>query len=315
VFGGVASGGGATASTFVYDPGTNTWSTGMDMPTAREHLMAEPLGPHIYVIGGRTGGSFAVNERYDPAANTWTTLTPMSTARSASATAVFDGRIFVMGGETPMLFAKNEVYDPVANAWSAQAPMPIPRHGIAAVALDDRIFLPAGGVVQGLLPTTSADSFRPLAVGAQHACECGAGAPCGNPSNEAGCANSTGTGGRLTATGSASVGGDTLVLRGSAMPATSTVLYFQGTLEIAGGAGVLFGDGRRCAGGTVVRLGTKTNAGGASSWPELGDSPISARGAVPAGATRHYQAWYRNPAGPCGSGFNLTNSVSVAWTQ
>lgn len=314
VFGGVSSAGAVVATTFVYDPVTNTWSSGLDMPTAREHLNAEPLGAFIHVIGGRgPGGSTTANERYDPLADQWLPLAPMPTARSASATAVLDGLIFVMGGEVPVLSAKNEVYDPFLNSWSAQEEMVLPRHGIAAVALDDRIFLPAGGVVQGLQPTSQADSFRPLAFGARHACECGSGAPCNNTSPEAGCANSTGTGGLLTATGRASVGFDTLVLHGQAMPATTSVLYFQGTQQIAGGAGVIFGDGKRCAGGTVVRLGRKPNVGGASRWPEAGDPPISVRGMVPVGATRTYQAWYRNPAGPCGSGSNLTNGVRVSW--
>jgi len=40
----------------------------------------------------------------------------------------------------------------------------------------------------------------------------------------------------------------------------SSALYFQGTTQMAGGAGIAFGDGLRCAGGSIVRLGTKTNA-------------------------------------------------------
>jgi hypothetical protein len=59
---------------------------------------------------------------------------------------------------------------------------------------------------------------------------------------------------------------DTLVLAASGMP-ESSALFFQGTLSDRGGAGVPFGDGLRCAGGSNVRLGTKLNAGGASSYP------------------------------------------------
>ena len=40
----------------------------------------------------------------------------------------------------------------------------------------------------------------------------------------------------------------------------------------------------------------------------------SERSAVPAGAVRHYQVWYRNAAAFCNpSTFNLTNEVSVIW--
>ena len=34
---------------------------------------------------------------------------------------------------------------------------------------------------------------------------------------------------------------------------------------------------------------------------------------IVAGATVHFQGWYRDPAGPCGSGFNLTNGYSVVF--
>jgi hypothetical protein len=105
------------------------------------------------------------------------------------------------------------------------------------------------------------------------------------------------------------------VLRGSGMT-NGSVLYFQGTTKAAGGAGTVFGDGLRCAAGTIVRLGAKTNAGGASSYPEVLDAPISVRGGVTSpGQTRTYQAWYRNSAPFCTpEGFNLTNGLSVIWT-
>jgi hypothetical protein len=95
------------------------------------------------------------------------------------------------------------------------------------------------------------------------------------------------------------------------------VLYFQGTNPQNGGLGSVFGDGLRCAGGSVVRLGTKLNAAGASAYPVGGDPPISVRGMIPgAGATRFYQAWYRNSALFCtpNATFNLTNGWRVTWT-
>ncbi len=148
--------------------------------------------------------------------------------------------------------------------------------------------------------------------GSGTACPCGNTAPAGSGR---GCLNSTGVGGLLATTGAPTVSADSLVLQGSGMPASASVLYFQGTTQSAGGAGVVFGDGKRCAAGTVVRLGTKTNSGGASSYPAAGDPSISVRGLVPgAGGTRTYQAWYRNTASFCTvDGFNLTNGLSVTW--
>jgi hypothetical protein len=38
------------------------------------------------------------------------------------------------------------------------------------------------------------------------------------------------------------------------------------------------------------------------------------RSAVPAGATRYYQVLYRDVAGPCQSGFNLSNGWQTTWS-
>jgi hypothetical protein len=34
-------------------------------------------------------------------------------------------------------------------------------------------------------------------------------------------------------------------------------------------------------------------------------------GQIQAGDTWYYQAWYRDPTGPCGSGFNVSNGLQV----
>ncbi len=144
----------------------------------------------------------------------------------------------------------------------------------------------------------------------------GTACPCANnsaPGANEGCLNSVGTGGKLRANGLASIANDTLVLHGTQMP-NSSCLYFQGTIQASGGAGSAFGDGKRCAGGTVIRLKTKTNVAGASNFPEAGDPLVSVKGTVTSPGTRTYQAWYRNAAVFCTpSTFNLTNGLDVSW--
>jgi hypothetical protein len=139
--------------------------------------------------------------------------------------------------------------------------------------------------------------------------------PCGNlGASGNGCANSVDPmGGHLTASGSSSLAGDTLVLGGSGMP-SSSALYFQGTTQLNGGLGAVFGDGLRCAGGTIIRLGTKTNVAGTSQYPGAGNPSVSVRGMVTAPGTRTYQVWYRNAASFCTiSTFNLTNGLEITW--
>jgi hypothetical protein len=146
----------------------------------------------------------------------------------------------------------------------------------------------------------------------------GAACPCGNhsaPNAQQGCENSLGHGGALFATGSASLAADTIVLRGSNMP-DSSALYLQGTGTVNGEAGIAFGDGLRCAGGSIVRLGAKQNVAGESSYPAPGDPSVSTRGLVTAPGDRYYQVWYRNAAVFCAPAtFNLTNGTRITWTM
>jgi Tol biopolymer transport system component len=173
-------------------------------------------------------------------------------------------------------------------------------------------------------PTTAANPrvfLRTRAPVSQYDSYCfgdgtGSACPCGNASmlgHQEGCLHSFGTGGKLTAQGDADPALDTFVLVAQRVP-NSTGLFFQGTTRTAGGAGSVFGDGLRCAGGVIARLGQKTASGGVARYPELGDVPISVQGGIQAGDTRTYQYWYRNTAAFCTpAGFNLTNAIEATW--
>lgn len=135
--------------------------------------------------------------------------------------------------------------------------------------------------------------------------------PCGNPGGSTeGCAHSGGFGARLISLGSASVAEDDLVARALQLPPNQPVLLFAGTNALNGGAGVLFGDGLRCAGGAVVRLGVaQADALGEAQW---GPALLAGTG-WSASDTRYLQAWYRDPVhSPCSSAFNLTNGLELA---
>lgn len=163
----------------------------------------------------------------------------------------------------------------------------------------------------GVLWIDSTNAIRTICRGdgSVQACPCNNDAPTGTDS---GCLSSLGVGAQLTASGSSSLALDQLVLSGSAMPATSTVLYIQGSAQTA----TALGDGLRCAGGALIRLGVQQNSAGTSSYPAVGDAPVSVRGQVTApGVTRSYQAWYRDNTNFCTAApYNLSNGVSVSWT-
>ena len=140
--------------------------------------------------------------------------------------------------------------------------------------------------------------------------------PCANSGiAEHGCANSVNSSGAaLSGAGGASLSNDTLVLAGSGMP-NASALYFQGTTRQNGGAGNVFGDGLRCAGGTIVRLGDEEQRErqlAVSARAATAD--LGARRQSRSPGMRTYQVWYRNAAAFCTpSTFNLTNGIEVAW--
>lgn len=141
----------------------------------------------------------------------------------------------------------------------------------------------------------------------------GTACPCGNPgAADSGCANSTGSGAILTATGTNSILANDLVLSGSQLPAGTPGLYFSGTAQENGGMGIVFGDGLRCASANIVRM-EVVNADGSGN----SSSSVSISSAVGAtsGSTNTFQLWYRDPSGPCSGQFNTTNGYEVTWSN
>lgn len=163
------------------------------------------------------------------------------------------------------------------------------------------------GVVWVADPTLSVEACSGDGTGTP--CPCGVNGPTGQ-----GCPNSTGNSARLRAIGTASTTADTLRLAVTGAPEGYTTFFFQGSALTNGGAGAVFGEGLRCVSGTVARLGPKSQSFNFAFYPEAGDSPISVRGNVAPGQTRHYQAWYRDSPGSCGPPApNMSNAVSITW--
>jgi hypothetical protein len=146
----------------------------------------------------------------------------------------------------------------------------------------------------------------------------GSGAPCGcgNESNpgSGGCRNSVSgmDGAKINITGTFRI--STFSARVTIQRVrTQPGLFFQGNNTIGGGTGITFGDGIRCCGQNVIRI--------ALLDPPPSPEPVDIEYnfvTVPAGVTpgdkRCYQYWYRDPGGPCGSNFNLSNAVSITWS-
>jgi len=133
--------------------------------------------------------------------------------------------------------------------------------------------------------------------------------PCGNIGVAGeGCQNSTTVGGVLSSGGSSLAGADDLVLSGSQLPPGVTALFFSGDAAIA--PALSFGDGLRCAGGAIVRLETVSVDGAGSAATSIG---IAGLLGANTGDRHVFQLWYRDNAGPCGSGWNTTGAIDLTW--
>jgi N-acetylneuraminic acid mutarotase len=102
--------------TEVYDPVSDQWKRGPDLPTARSGITAAVVGGKIYVFGGEgADGTFRENEAYDPARDSWQPMALMPSGRHGLGSAVVQGRIHVLsGGPTPggSFSDLNEVFTP-----------------------------------------------------------------------------------------------------------------------------------------------------------------------------------------------------------
>ncbi len=149
--------------------------------------------------------------------------------------------------------------------------------------------------------------------------------PCSNPPSGSGrgCDNSSSTGGAsLSASGIAYLAIDSLAFATSGQNPTALSLVVQGSALVS--AGQVYGQGVRCAGGTLKRLYTKVASGGSISAPDFGagDPTVSARSAakgdvIQPGQSRWYLVYYRDPnvLGGCDAWrtFNATQTGQVIW--
>jgi len=104
--------------------------------------------------------------------------------------------------------------------------------------------------------------------------------------------------------GTQSVAANDLILLATGCPPNAAGLFYYGANETF----VTFGNGFRCIGSPVFRLGViNVNVFGDAAFNlNLNSVP----GPIIVGDTKFFQFWYRNPAGG-GAGFNLSDSLAV----
>jgi hypothetical protein len=177
----------------IYDPATDRWSQGPEIPQDRRRggagvVVHEGL---IYVVAGirngHTDGHVAWVDSYDPRSGSWRRLSDAPRPRDHFQAVVIEGRIYAAGGRrssaaTGQVFQLTvpevDVYDIAGDIWTtlpATSNIPTQRAGTAAAVLDGRLIVIGGesgaqetahSEVEMLDPTTGRwSTLAPLQVG------------------------------------------------------------------------------------------------------------------------------------------------------
>ncbi len=117
--------------------------------------------------------------------------------------------------------------------------------------------------------------------------------------------NSSGGAASISATGSASIAANDLVLRAAPVPASTLGIFYFGPGETQ----TAFGNGWRCVSGTLRRF-SVTSASAGVLTRAVNNALRPAAGAVVAGSTWNFQAWFRDAAAG-GAAFNLSDGLRI----
>jgi N-acetylneuraminic acid mutarotase len=94
---------------FIYDPATNDWTQGADMPFSAGHISSATfvMGDRIIVAGGETSSGVKTNKvaAYTPATNSWVLLSNLPQARFSGVADVVNGKIIYTTGGSDLTWS------------------------------------------------------------------------------------------------------------------------------------------------------------------------------------------------------------------
>ena len=147
----LVAGGSSAATADLFDPATNTWSSGGAMKSVRYQHTATLLPSGKVLVAGGTdsdefGNILSSTEIYDPASNTWSNGASMSKMRAGHVAGLLpNGKVIVTGSFNGGPVGSAELYTPSSNTWSAAAAPQYDRPQPTSAVLVSGKFLLCGG--------------------------------------------------------------------------------------------------------------------------------------------------------------------------
>lgn len=157
------------ADTQIYNPATNSWTTGVPLPNPIADGAAAVVKNVLYLIGGTPDGSTESNAvwAFNPKTKTWSSKAAMPTARASMSAVIEKNKIYVVGGYANGLRLNTvESYNPATNSWTEEAPLLVGKSDLSAGLIGTTI-VAAGGFSSGYTGdnegySASANSWKSL---------------------------------------------------------------------------------------------------------------------------------------------------------
>ena len=167
---------------YVYDPATDRWSTGPEIPADRRRGGAGAVvhDGQIYVVSGIQIGHWSGHvtwfDAFDPRTGSWRRLPDAPRARDHFQAVVIDGRLYAAGGRRSsestnqtfeLTVPEVDVFDFATGRWTtlpSSANLPTPRAGTTSVVVDGRLLVLGGESAAQQAAHAEVEAYDPLAI-------------------------------------------------------------------------------------------------------------------------------------------------------
>ena len=146
----------STTAVEIYDPVTDSWSSGAPASVARGDTANAVVGDKLYITGGRASvgqGPFNSLEIYDALTNSWSLGASVPLATMNGIGAALGGKFYVISGSVSstslVLTGAVQIYDPSSDTWSTGASMPTPLAAMTGGVINGRLYVTSGVTATG----------------------------------------------------------------------------------------------------------------------------------------------------------------------